>query len=807
MELMGYRPQEIEPRWQAHWNQHQLFRAGIRSDLPKYYVLDMFPYPSGSGLHVGHTEGYTASDIIARHRRMKGFDVLHPMGFDAFGLPAEQYAIEKGVHPEVSTRENIETFSKQLRAMGYSYDWDREFSTSDPTYYHWTQWIFLKLLEHDLAFQEEAMVNWCPELGTVLANDEVIDGKSERGGYDVVRQPMKQWMLRITAFADRLLEGLDEVDFPESIKSMQRDRIGRSEGADATFDIVDSDLKMEIFTTRPDTLFGSTFCVLSPEHPFVSKLTDTPHQEAVEAYCQEAARKSDIERSGTEAGKTGVFTGAHAINPCTGDTMPIWVADYVLMGYGTGAIMCVPGHDQRDWDFATTFKLPIVEVVAGGDVAVEAYVGEGTHVNSGFLDGMGKEQAISASIEWLEEKKIGKRIVRYRLRDWIFARQRYWGEPVPVVIDDEGKAHPLPESALPLELPHLDDFAPTGTGKSPLERAQQWSQAEVPGSSIPARRELDTMPGSAGSSAYFLRFIDPKNDQALVDPQLAKRWMPVDLYLGGAEHAVGHLLYSRFWTKFLHDIGVCPVDEPYAKLVNQGMILGEDHRKMSKRFGNVVDPLDVIAEQGADSLRVYEMFMGPIEADKPWSTGGLMGARRFLDRVWRLFFDQDDQLHATLSAQATDDQMRILHRTIDKVDRDTEGLRFNTAIAQMMTFVNELNPLETRPRAILEPFCLVLAPYAPHLAEELWSALGHEESLMWQEFPQADPRWLQQEMIEVPVQVNGKVRSKIEVAVDISEEQIKEQVLADSRVQEYTDGKEIVKFVWVPGRMVNFVVR
>lgn len=804
---MAYQPQEIEPRWQHHWQQNHLFRAGERPDLPKYYVLDMFPYPSGSGLHVGHTEGYTASDIVARHRRMKGFDVLHPMGFDAFGLPAEQYAIEEGVHPDVSTRQNIETFSKQLNAMGYSYDWDRVFSTCDPSYYHWTQWIFLKLFEHDLAYQEEAMVNWCPELGTVLANDEVIEGVSERGGHEVVRQPMKQWMLRITAFADRLLDGLDEVDFPESIKSMQRDRIGRSEGADAIFDIVDSDQKLEVFTTRPDTLFGATFCVLSPEHPLVDELTDDEHRDAATSYCQEAARKSDIERSGTDAGKTGVFLGSHAMNPCTGEPMPIWVADYVLMGYGTGAIMCVPGHDQRDWDFATRFELPIVEVVSGGDISQQAWVGEGPHVNSGFLDGLDKDESITKSIEWLEQKKIGRGIVRYRLRDWIFARQRYWGEPMPVVIDEEGNSHPLPESALPLELPHLDDFAPTGTGSSPLERAKDWISTEVPGTGAPASRELDTMPGSAGSSAYFLRFIDPKNDKALVDPELAKHWMPVDLYLGGAEHAVGHLLYSRFWTKFLHDIGVCPVDEPYAKLVNQGMILGEDHRKMSKRFGNVIDPLDVIAEQGADSLRVYEMFMGPIEADKPWSTGGLMGARRFLDRAWRLFFDQDDQLHDTLETQPTDEQMRILHKTIDKVDRDTQALHFNTAISQMMTFVNELNPMETRPRAILEPFCLLLAPYAPHLAEELWKALGHGESLMWEPFPVADSAWLQEQMVEVPVQINGKVRTKLKVPPEITEDQIREQVLADPRVQEYTDGKEIAKFVWVPGRMVNLVVR
>ena len=804
---MAYQPQKIEPKWQAHWKEENLFRAGAREDLPKYYVLDMFPYPSGSGLHVGHTEGYTASDIVARHRRMKGYDVLHPMGFDAFGLPAEQYAIEQGVHPEASTRKNIETFSTQLRAMGYSYDWEREFATCDPSYYHWTQWIFLKLLERGLAYQEEAMVNWCPALGTVLANDEVIEGKSERGDHEVVRRPMKQWMLRITAYADRLLEGLDRVEFPESIKAMQRDRIGRSEGADATFTIVGTDQTLEIFTTRPDTLFGATFCVLSPEHRLVTELTVETQREAVEAYCQDAARKSDIERSGSDAGKTGVFTGAYAVNPCTGEEIPIWVADYVLMGYGTGAIMCVPGHDQRDWDFATGFGLPIVEVIEGGDITQEAWSGEGPHIKSGFLDGLGKDEAIERVNAWLEDEGIGKRVVRYRLRDWIFARQRYWGEPVPVVIDEDGEAHALPETALPLELPHLDDFAPTGTGKSPLARAEEWIGTTVPGTGAPATRELDTMPGSAGSSAYFLRFIDPGNSQALVDPELARRWMPVDLYMGGDEHAVGHLLYSRFWTKFLFDLGVCPVDEPYKRLVNQGMILGEDHRKMSKRFGNVVDPLDVIADQGADALRVYEMFMGPIDVDKPWSTGGLIGARRFLDRVWRLFLDDEDQFPETFSDEPTDAQWRLLHRTIDKVDGDTEALHFNTAIAQMMIFVNEMRAMDSRPRVILEPFCLLLAPYAPHMAEELWAALGHDKSLMWEAYPAVDPVWLQADLVEVPVQIRGKVRGKLNVPPDISEDDLRAEVFADSQVQRHLEGKEVVKFIYVPGRMVNLVVR
>ena len=805
---MSYDPRTIEPKWQKVWEEQGLFHAGERPDLPKYYVLDMFPYPSGSGLHVGHTEGYTASDILARYKRMKGFDVLHPMGWDAFGLPAEQYAIEKGVHPETSTRANIENFRTQLRSMGYSYDWRREFATCDPDYYHWTQWIFLKLVEKGLAYQEEALVNWCPALGTVLANDEVIDGKSERGGHEVIRRPMKQWMLRITAYADRLLEGLDHVDFPESIKAMQRDRIGRSEGADAVFEIEGHDARMEIFTTRPDTMFGATFCVLAPEHPLVAEITTEEHRAAVDAYVEEAARKSEIDRSGADAGKSGVDTGAFAINPANGARLPIWVADYVLMGYGTGAIMCVPGHDQRDWDFARTFGLPIVEVITGGDIEQEAWAGDGSLVNSGFLDGLDTGAAIRAMIDWLEEKQLGRGVVRYKLRDWIFARQRYWGEPVPVVVGEDGVAHPLPESALPVELPHLEDFQPTGTGSSPLARAADWVATTVPGTDRPAAREIDTMPGSAGSSAYFLRFIDPGNGETICDPALAERWMPVDLYLGGAEHAVGHLLYSRFWTKFLHDLGVCPVDEPYRKLVNQGMILGEDHRKMSKRYGNVVNPTDVIASHGADSLRVYEMAMGPIEADKPWSTGGLQGAWRLLGRVWRLFFDESagDRLLVD-DSDPTDDQLRLLHRTIAAVDEDTGSLRLNTAIARMTEFVNEMNPQETRPRAVMEPFVLLLAPYAPHLAEEIWERLGHGESLLWHPFPEAESQWLVDDTVEVPVQVNGKIRARLSVATDITEEAIRELAFADQKVLAHVEGRQVVKFIYVPGRMVTVAVK
>ena len=805
---MAYNPAEIEPKWQRAWDESRAFQTDAESDRPKYYVLDMFPYPSGSGLHVGHVEGYTASDIVARFKRMQGFEVLHPMGWDAFGLPAEQYAIETGQHPAVTTRANIDTFRGQLQRIGFSYDWNREVGTADPDFYRWTQWIFLKLLEHDLAYQSEMLVNWCPALGTVLANDEVIDGKSERGGHPVVRKPMKQWMLRITKYADRLLDGLDEIDFPESIKAMQRDRIGRSEGADATFPIDGHDARLEIFTTRPDTMFGATFCVLAPEHPYVDRVTTDDQRDAVKTYCDEAASKSDIARSGADAGKTGVFTGAYAINPVNKARVPIWVADYVLMSYGTGAIMCVPGHDLRDHAFATKFELPIVEVISGGDVAKEAHVGGGTLVNSGFLDGLSKDDAIAKMIDWLEGEGLGRRIVRYRMRDWIFARQRYWGEPIPVVHGEDGTIHPLPDEELPLDLPDVEQYAPSGTGESPLAAIEDWMTAEIPGGGT-GRREADTMPGSAGSSWYFLRFIDPHNGQVFCDPTLAKKWMPVDLYLGGAEHAVGHLLYSRFWTKFLFDLGLCPVDEPYARLVNQGMILGEDNRKMGKRYGNVVNPSDVVDSHGADALRVYEMFMGPIEAEKPWSATGLDGARRFLNRVWRLFFDDDTDefLPSVQDVDPDEAALKIMHRTIDKVRHDTEHLRFNTALSQMMVFVNEMNAREVRPKKALEAFVLCLAPYAPHIAEELWQRLGHTGSLSAEPFPVADERYLVDDTVEVAVQVNGKVRGRIEVPADISEDDIRPIALDVDKVKAQIEGKEIVKFKYVTGRLVTIAVK
>ncbi|QDV09227.1 Leucine--tRNA ligase [Planctomycetes bacterium Poly30] len=818
---MTYDPAQIEPRWQAFWEQNATFRtdtsAGTSSGTskPTYYVLDMFPYPSGAGLHVGHVEGYTASDIVARHKRMKGFEVLHPMGWDAFGLPAEQYAISQNVHPRISTQANLDNFRAQLKAIGFSYDWEREVGTFDPEFYRWTQWIFLKLLEHDLAYQSEALVNWCPALGTVLANDEVIDGKSERGGHPVERKPMKQWMLRITKYADRLLDGLDEVEFPESIKAMQRDRIGRSEGADATFAIKGHDAAIEVFTTRPDTMFGATFCVLAPEHDLVKEITTDEQRAAVDEYLAAAAAKSEIARTGNDAGKTGVFTGAFAVNPATGEEVPIWVADYVLMGYGTGAIMCVPGHDERDWMFATKFDLPIIEVVAGGDVTEAAYSGDGPHVNSSSeakgidLNGLGKEAAITKMCEWLEANGLGKKIVRYRMRDWIFARQRYWGEPIPVVIAEDGEVHPLPFDELPLNLPDTADYTPSETGEAPLSRIKDWMKTTVPGQpGKPAQREADTMPGSAGSSWYFFRFIDPRNQDALCDPEKAKAWLPVDLYVGGAEHAVGHLLYSRFWTKFLFDIGVSPVEEPFKRLVNQGMILGEDSRKMGKRYGNTVDPFDVIKEYGADTLRMFEMFLGPIEQEKPWSQSGLDGVRRFLNRAWRLYCDDSGEPHSTIADEPMDDDIaRLLHQTIAKVEEDTEGLRFNTAIAQMMIFVNEMLKKDARPREAMESFCLLLAPYAPHFAEEIWQKLGHEESITYATFPVADASKLVEDSIEVPVQINGKVRARLQVAADIDEAAIKELALADEAVDGWISGKELKVFKYIPGRLVTIAIK
>jgi len=801
-----YRPADIEKKWQARWVAEKAFETPSLGERPKYYVLDMFPYPSGTGLHVGHVEGYTCTDIVARYKRMRGFDVLHPMGWDSFGLPAEQYAIETGVHPMNSTQHNILNFRAQCDAMGFSYDWSRVLDTSKPDYYRWTQWIFKRLFEKGLAYRAEALVNWCPALGTVLANDEVIDGKSERGGYPVERKPLMQWMLRITAYADRLLDDLNKVDYPESIAAMQRDRIGRSEGCDVRFAIEGHADSFWIYTTRPDTLFGASFCVVAPEHELLKQIASAEQRAAVDAYLKETQAKSDLERAGPDAGKTGVFTGAYAVNPVNGEKLPIWVADYVLATYGTGAIMAVPGHDKRDWAFAKRFDLPIREVIAGGDVSVAAWEGDGELVNSGFLNGLKTEAAFNAAVDHLEEQGLGSRKVRYRMRDWIFARQRYWGEPIPVVYDEAGVIHTLPDEALPVELPMLADFKPTGDGEAPLERDKAWLHTTLPGSSAPARRETHTMPTLAGSSWYFFRFIDPQNGSVFVDPTLAKRWMPVDLYVGGAEHAVGHLLYSRFFTKVLFDLGLVPTDEPYAKLVNPGMILGADSRKMSKRYGNAVNPTDVIAEHGADALRLFEMFLGPLEQHKPWNDNGVTGVRRFLDRAWRLYFDGETDALKVTEDKPTDDQLRLLHRCTLKVSDDIEALRLNTAVSHFMTFVNEAMKWETRPRAVLEQFALLLSPFAPHFAEEVWARLGHTDLAMKQPFPAIDPKWLEDDKVEIVIQVTGKIVSRQTLKKGASQAEAVALAKQDEAVAKRLDGREPKKVIFVQDRLLNFLV-
>jgi leucyl-tRNA synthetase len=802
----------IEAKWQAYWEQHRPFRAVDDQSKPKFYCLDMFPYPSGSGLHVGHLEGYTATDIVSRYKRMKGFNVLHPMGWDAFGLPAEQYAVKTGVHPAVTTAQNIETFKRQMKRVGLSYDWERELSTTDPDYYRWTQWIFLKLYERGLAYVAEVPVNWCPALGTVLANEEIVDGKSEVGGFDVVRKPMRQWVLKITAYADRLLDDLKLVEWPPSTLEMQKNWIGRSIGAEVEFGLADARGAIRIFTTRPDTLFGATYMVMAPEHPLVEVVMTADRHAEVAAYRKAAARKSDLQRQELDKEKTGVFTGGYAINPVNQERLPIWIADYVLMGYGTGAIMAVPAHDERDWAFARTFSLPIRQVIAGGDVEQEAFVTieKGTVVNSTTPDGsfsingLTPVDAIPKITAWLESRGKGRKAVNYKLRDWLFARQRYWGEPFPVVWVDGG-SRPLPEEHLPLVLPETSNFKPSGTGESPLSNLQDWVTTIDPTSGKPARRETNTMPQWAGSCWYYLRFIDPKNAQRLVDPEKERYWMPVDLYIGGSEHAVLHLLYARFWHKVLFDIGVVSTPEPFKKLVHQGIVLGEDNQKMSKSRGNVVNPDEMMDQFGADAVRLYEMFMGPLEAMKPWSTRGVEGVTRFLERVWRLMVNEESALSsAVVSAAPSLDQERLLHQTIKKVTEDIEALRFNTAISQMMVFTNELTKIERRPRALLEPFVLVLSPFAPHLAEELWEKLGGRTSVSQQPWPAFDPALTTSDRLTIPIQVNGKLRGKIEIRVDTSEAEV--ESLARAQIAEWMQGEEPKKVIYVEKKLINFVV-
>ncbi len=837
-----YAPHEIEPRWQGYWEKHQTFAVKVDPSKPKYYVLDMFPYPSGSGLHVGHPEGYTATDILARYKRMKGFNVLHPMGWDAFGLPTERAAVREGRHPRLISQENIGNFRGQLQRLGFSYDWSREIDTSQPDYYRWTQWIFLKLLEKGLAYEALVPVNFCPALGTVLANEEVKDGVYVETGDPVEKRYLRQWMMKITAYAERLLTDLDGLDWPEGIKEQQRHWIGRSQGAEVRFAVQGQDFSFDVFTTRPDTLFGATYCVLSPENPLVEAVTTPLAREAVQAYVTESSRRSDRERAQDAKEKTGVFTGAYAINPATSSPIPIWVADYVLMNYGTGAIMAVPGHDERDHAFARTFSLPIVRVVEGeGDVETEAFSGDGPHIHSGFLDGLRNDPATAAMIAWLEEQELGRGVVRYKLRDWLFSRQRYWGEPFPVIRRGDGTVIPVPESDLPLTLPDLDDFRPTDDGRPPLARAVEWLATVDPQTGEAASRETNTMPQWAGSCWYYLRFCDPGNTQAPWGKVEESYWMPVDLYVGGVEHAVLHLLYARFWHKVLYDIGAVSTVEPFQRLVNQGMILAysfQDERgkyyspkdveerdgtpfdrasgtplhtqidKMSKSRLNVVNPDDVVSEYGADALRLYEMFMGPLEAVKPWTTGGIEGVYRFLQRVYRLVVDErTGELNSALGEgdlpRAAD---RLLHQTILKVTEQTESLRFNTAISQMMVLSTELARLEVLPRSAVSALARLLSPYAPHLAEEVWSLLGNKESIALAPWPVSDPERAREDLLTLAVQVNGKTRGTVEVSAGADKETLLAKVREDATVRRYIDGKTITREILVPGRLVNLIV-
>lgn len=804
--MSGYKPEEIEPKWQAYWEEHQTFRAEIDHNKEKFYCLDMFPYPSGAGLHVGHPEGYTATDIICRYKRARGFNVLHPMGWDAFGLPAEQYALQTGTHPAITTKQNIDNFRRQIKSLGFSYDWQREVNTTDPRYYRWTQWIFSQLYKKGLAYIAEVPVNWCPALGTVLANEEVIDGLSERGGHPVERRPMRQWMLKITAYADRLLDDLEGLDWPEGIKEMQRNWIGRSFGAEVDFTVKGSDDKLTVFTTRPDTLFGATYMVVAPEHKGVEKWVTSAQREAVYAYRDAAALKSDLERTELSKDKTGVFTGAYAINPANGREVPIWVSDYVLATYGTGAIMSVPAHDERDWEFAKKFDLPIIEVVSGGAVDEAAYTGDGLLVNSDLLNGLSVGAAKQKMTAWLEEQGVGKGTVNYRLRDWLFSRQRYWGEPFPIIHAEDGELILVEDDALPLTLPEVDSYSLSGTGESPLATIDEWVDVVLP-DGRKGRRETNTMPQWAGSCWYYLRYIDPLNDDEAWSAEAERYWMPVDLYVGGAEHAVLHLLYARFWHKVLYDLGYVSTVEPFQRLINQGMILGEDSQKMSKSRGNVVNPDDIIDSDGADSMRLYEMFMGPLEAVKPWQTKGVEGVRRFLDRYWRLFVD-----HTTGDLKLNDEPLdrettRLVHQTIKKVTEDIDGVRLNTAIAAMMELTNHLVKHKISSRAALAPLTQLLAPFAPHIAEETWSLMGYEAGISYVSWPTFDPALLVSDEVIYPVQVNGKLRAQLTLSATVSKDEALAAAKADPKVQRFLEGKTLVREIFVPKRMINLVAK
>ena len=797
--MSEYKHLEIEKKWQEYWDKNETFKTDVWDfSKPKFYALDMFPYPSGHGLHVGHPEGYTASDIVSRMKRMQGYNVLHPMGWDAFGLPAEQYAIQTGNHPDGFTQTNIATFKRQLKMLGFSFDWSKEISTCDPKYYKWTQWIFKQLYNAGLAKQIDMPVNWCEELGTVLANDEVIDGKSERGGFPVVRKNMKQWVMDIPAYAEKLIDGLADIDWPESTKEMQKNWIGKSVGAHINFKVKGTDEVFTVFTTRADTLFGASYCTLAPEHKLVDIITTPEQKEAVEAYKAACASKSDLERTELNKDKTGVHTGAYAINPVNGKELPIWISDYVLASYGTGAIMAVPAHDTRDYEFAKKFGLDIIPVLEGGNIEAEAFTEDGLHINSDFLNSLGKEEAINKMIEWLTENNCGERRISYRLREWVFARQRYWGEPIPVVhYENESKV--LSDSELPLVLPELSDYKPKVNGTSPLNNAADWVEFDG------GKRETNTMPGSAGSSWYFLRYIDPNNDNELANYELLKHWMPVDLYIGGPEHAVGHLLYSRFWTNFLYDQGVCPVKEPFKKLFHQGMILGENNEKMSKSRGNVINPDDVVNQFGADTLRLYEMFMGPLESSKPWSTTGLEGARKFLDRVFRLVTDEAYTSKFTTEYDKTLE--KVYHQTVKKVTSHYENLCFNTAISQLMIFVNEAYKAPKIYKGFIEGLVKMISPIVPHMGEELWELLGHNNTIAYEPWPEYDEEKTKESVVTYAVSVNGKLRDKIEVEANTNSKDVEAIALSSSKIKTYTDGHQIVKVIVVPNKIVNIVIK
>ncbi len=851
---MEYDFSKIEKKWQDYWERNKTFKTPDISEKEKLYVLDMFPYPSGAGLHVGHPEGYTATDIYCRFKRMRGYNVLHPMGWDAFGLPAEQYAIETGTHPAVTTKRNVDTFKRQIKSLGFSYDWDREINTTDPKYYRWTQWIFLQLYKKGLAYVAEVPVNWCPALGTVLANEEVIDGRSERGNHPVIRKPMRQWVLKITEYAERLLADMDELDWPEGIKEMQRNWIGKSEGAEVTFRIDGTDQSVTVFTTRPDTLFGATYMVLAPENPIVDAITTEDCRRAVEDYRKAAASKSDLDRTGLSTEKTGVFTGAYAVNPVNGDRIPVWIADYVLISYGTGAIMAVPAHDTRDFDFAVKFGIPIKCIIdpdpkEAAELRINpadvfagkvCWTGDGRSVNSANgegldINGLDVKSAKAKTIDWLAARGIGRKMTNYKLRDWLFSRQRYWGEPFPVIVMEDGSIRLVDENDLPVTLPELQDFKPAGTGESPLAKAGEWLDYTDPVTGMKGRRETNTMPQWAGSCWYYLRYIDPHNDKAFIDPEKEKYWMPVDLYVGGAEHAVLHLLYARFWHKVLYDIGAVSTKEPFRRLVNQGMILGTSYRnargvliptdqveitengpvckatgekltefpaKMSKSLRNVVNPDDVIRTYGADSMRLYEMFMGPLEAVKPWSTRGVEGVFRFLKRVWRMIAQTP-----VADVPLTKEQAKLLHATVRKVTEDTDTLNFNTAISQMMIFVNEFSKCETMPREAAEAFVKLLSPYAPHIAEELWEVLGNEAPVSLAPWPAYSEKILQENEIEILIQVNGRPRERMMMPADAQPAEMERLALGNEKVKAQLEGKNVVKVICVPKRVVNIVAK